>query len=219
MADRANGAPHRADYVLFVGLEASGRRRRPKRQRKDVSSDPSSRPRGTAKASQPSGDVVTPVGRALGQVQARRALHRSRRTAGRTCVSSSRRAGFTSICDVSRDENHVSAAATLVHARRSRGVARPEPGRSLKSLWQRELTDYLGLRDYQVKAIHAVEEPLASSDAERGRGKSSTCLIAMATGTGKTRTFIGLVYRLVKSKRFRRVLFLVDRTRTRRAER
>src|SRR5690606_13611366 len=35
---------------------------------------------------------------------------------------------------------------------------------------------------------------------------------AMATGTGKTRTFIGLVYRLVKTRRFRRVLFLVDRS-------
>ena len=34
----------------------------------------------------------------------------------------------------------------------------------------------------------------------------------MATGTGKTRTCIGLIYRLLKTKRFRRVLFLVDRT-------
>jgi type I restriction enzyme R subunit len=33
----------------------------------------------------------------------------------------------------------------------------------------------------------------------------------MATGTGKTRTCIGLCYRLLKTKRFRRVLFLVDR--------
>src|SRR5690606_36516722 len=32
------------------------------------------------------------------------------------------------------------------------------------------------------------------------------------TGTGKTVTCIGLVYRLIKSRRFRRVLFLVDRT-------
>ena len=34
----------------------------------------------------------------------------------------------------------------------------------------------------------------------------------MATGTGKTRTCIGLVYRLLKTRRFRRVLFLVDRS-------
>lgn len=34
----------------------------------------------------------------------------------------------------------------------------------------------------------------------------------MATGTGKTRTIIGLIYRFLKAERFRRVLFLVDRT-------
>ena len=36
-------------------------------------------------------------------------------------------------------------------------------------------------------------------------------LLAMATGTGKTRTIIGLAYRLVQSNRFRRILFMVDR--------
>ena len=34
----------------------------------------------------------------------------------------------------------------------------------------------------------------------------------MATGTGKTKTAIVLVYRLLKAKRFNRILFLVDRT-------
>ncbi|SEJ54016.1 Type I site-specific restriction endonuclease, part of a restriction-modification system [Azotobacter beijerinckii] len=34
----------------------------------------------------------------------------------------------------------------------------------------------------------------------------------MATGTGKTRTIIGLMYRLLKAERFRRILFLVDRS-------
>lgn len=33
----------------------------------------------------------------------------------------------------------------------------------------------------------------------------------MATGTGKTRTIIGLIYRLLKAERFKRILFLVDR--------
>ena len=63
---------------------------------------------------------------------------------------------------------------------------------------------YLGLRDYQQKAIAAVEGALAN-----GRTR---CLLAMATGTGKTRTIIGLIYRLLKAERFRRILFLVDRT-------
>lgn len=77
----------------------------------------------------------------------------------------------------------------------------------------REPTDYLGLRDYQVRAIRTVEEGLAASDrAAKAADKKQTFLVAMATGTGKTRTAIGLVYRLLKTKRFRRVLFLVDRT-------
>jgi type I restriction enzyme R subunit len=36
-------------------------------------------------------------------------------------------------------------------------------------------------------------------------------LLAMATGTGKTRLAIALMYELLRAKRFRRILFLVDR--------
>ena len=67
-----------------------------------------------------------------------------------------------------------------------------------------EPADYLPLWDYQKDAIRAVEDALAKGRRE--------LLLAMATGTGKTRTAIGIVYRLIKAKRFRRVLFLVDRT-------
>ncbi len=59
-------------------------------------------------------------------------------------------------------------------------------------------------RDYQRRAILAVEGALEEGKRE--------LLVAMATGTGKTRTCIGLCYRLLKSKRFRRILFLVDRS-------
>src|SRR5687767_5444695 len=37
-------------------------------------------------------------------------------------------------------------------------------------------------------------------------------LLAMATGTGKTKTCVALIYRLLKAQRFKRVLFLVDRS-------
>lgn len=61
----------------------------------------------------------------------------------------------------------------------------------------------LNLRDYQVDAIHAVEKAISSGE---------TCaLLAMATGTGKTRTVLGMIYRFLKTERFRRILFLVDR--------
>ncbi|HTA89124.1 MAG TPA: type I restriction-modification system endonuclease [Polyangiaceae bacterium] len=58
-------------------------------------------------------------------------------------------------------------------------------------------------RDYQRAAILSVESALEAGKRE--------LLLAMATGTGKTRTCIGLCYRLIKTGRFRRVLFLVDR--------
>lgn len=64
----------------------------------------------------------------------------------------------------------------------------------------------LGLRKYQIDAIKAVENKLIAYPQDR------RSLIAMATGTGKTRTIIGLCYRLIQSNRFRRILFLVDRT-------
>ncbi|MDA9544274.1 restriction endonuclease subunit R [Bradyrhizobium sp. CCBAU 45321] len=60
------------------------------------------------------------------------------------------------------------------------------------------------LRDYQQNAIKAVE---AALEAER-----RTMLIAMATGTGKTKLAIAMLYRLLSTKRFRRICFVVDRS-------
>lgn len=60
-----------------------------------------------------------------------------------------------------------------------------------------------GLRPYQQEAIQAVEKAIAGGHQE--------ILLAMATGTGKTRLAIALMYELLRSKRFRRILFLVDR--------
>ncbi len=63
--------------------------------------------------------------------------------------------------------------------------------------------DGLNLRGYQIKAVQAVEK--AVLDGQKN------ILIAMATGTGKTRTVLGMIYRFLKAERFRRILFLVDR--------
>ncbi|HZL11058.1 MAG TPA: type I restriction-modification system endonuclease [Prolixibacteraceae bacterium] len=63
----------------------------------------------------------------------------------------------------------------------------------------------LSLRDYQMKAIDRVEQTIMNSP------EIKRILLAMATGTGKTRTIIGLAYRLIQSNRFRRILFMVDR--------
>lgn len=64
--------------------------------------------------------------------------------------------------------------------------------------------DGLNLRKYQINAIEAAERAVIE-------GKQ-TVLLSMATGTGKTRTILGMIYRFIKSDRFKRVLFLVDRT-------
>jgi type I restriction enzyme, R subunit len=59
------------------------------------------------------------------------------------------------------------------------------------------------LRPYQRAAIEAIEQTLAGDNREM--------LVAMATGTGKTKLAIALLYRLLSAKRFRRVCFVVDR--------
>ena len=107
-------------------------------------------------------------------------------------------------CDLRRPEN-------LGHA--LEGWHRPE---ALSVLLQRDVDrahaelanapfDYgFPLRPYQQKAILATEAGIR--DGQRA------ILLAMATGTGKTKTCIALIYRLLKAKRFRRILFLVDRS-------
>lgn len=64
--------------------------------------------------------------------------------------------------------------------------------------------DGLSLYEYQVRAIKAAEEAIINGQRN--------VLLAMATGTGKTRTILGMIYRFLKTGRFRRILFLVDRT-------
>lgn len=71
------------------------------------------------------------------------------------------------------------------------------------ALLDNEPLSYLNLWPFQERAVKAAEQ--AVRDGKR------QILIAMATGTGKTRTTIGLMYRLLKARLFNRILFLVDR--------
>ena len=59
-------------------------------------------------------------------------------------------------------------------------------------------------RYYQQIAINRTIETVA-------RGQKRVMFV-MATGTGKTRTILGMIYRFLKTQRFKRILFLVDRT-------
>lgn len=85
-------------------------------------------------------------------------------------------------------------------------VAKLENDLQLQNRWFADNADMndLGLRYYQEEAVQAVEKAIISGQQD--------ILLAMATGTGKTRTAIALMYRLIQSQRFKRVLFLVDRT-------
>ncbi|PEQ90730.1 type I restriction-modification system endonuclease [Bacillus sp. AFS006103] len=71
-----------------------------------------------------------------------------------------------------------------------------------KRLEKEDITKF-GLRHYQQKAVLTAEKALIEGQRKM--------LLAMATGTGKTRTAIALMYRLINSKKCRRILFLVDR--------
>jgi type I restriction enzyme R subunit len=58
-------------------------------------------------------------------------------------------------------------------------------------------------RDYQTEAIRRVTEAIQAARRK--------FLLVMATGTGKTRTVIGLIDLLLRAKRVQQVLFLADR--------
>jgi len=62
----------------------------------------------------------------------------------------------------------------------------------------------LNLRDYQYNAVKAVEKAVLKGEEK--------ILLSMATGTGKTRVALGMIYKFLKAARFNRILFLVDRT-------
>ena len=64
-------------------------------------------------------------------------------------------------------------------------------------------SDHPFLRYYQHDACAAIEEAIAN--------RKRQLLVAMATGTGKTFTLVNEIYRLLRSKAAKRVLFLVDR--------
>jgi type I restriction enzyme R subunit len=72
-----------------------------------------------------------------------------------------------------------------------------------KPLSQIAMNTEIAGRDYQIQAIRTVMEGIEE--------KRRKFLLVMATGTGKTRTCIGLVDALMRAGYVERVLFLVDR--------
>jgi type I restriction enzyme R subunit len=190
-------ADGRADYALFVGLQAVAVVEA-KRQRKDVygAIDQAKR---YSRGYVIKGDETLPGG-PWGEYQVPFVFA----TNGRPYLKQLETKSGIWFCDLRRPEN----------LRRAIGGWYSPAGLvdSLPMIWMRPaiawrlnpMTYDFGLWDHQVRAIQAVESALAQDQRE--------ILLAMATGTGKTKTCIALVYRLLKTKRFRRILFLVDRS-------
>lgn len=103
-----------------------------------------------------------------------------------------------------REPSHISRALQQFHTPQGLADLLKRSKEQAEEKLRSEPFGYLKVRDYQQKAILAVEQAIANNQR--------TALLAMATGTGKTRTIIGLMYRFLKAERFKRILFLVDRT-------
>ncbi|MDH5671160.1 MAG: type I restriction-modification system endonuclease [Myxococcales bacterium] len=186
-----------ADYLLFLGLQAVAVVEA-KRQRKDVAAAIEQSKR-YSRAYLPKADDTPPEGTPWGPYR----IPFLFATNGRPYLKQLSTKSGTWFLDARRPDNHPHPLDGWYTPDGLKQLLRVDVDRAQAEL-QQESTDYLGLREYQVRAIKAVERGLEEGKREM--------LLAMATGTGKTRTCIGLCYRLIKTKRFRRILFLVDRT-------
>jgi type I restriction enzyme, R subunit len=186
-----------ADYVLFIGLTAVAVVEA-KRSARDVSAAIEQSKR-YSRAFKFEGDAEAAEGGAWGQYRIPFLFS----TNGRPYLKQLESRSGIWFLDARRADNHARPLDGWYTPDGLKQLLRVDEDAAHKAL-DDESTDYLGLYDYQVRAIKATEAGLAEGKREM--------LLAMATGTGKTRTCIGLCYRLIKSKRFRRILFLVDRT-------
>ncbi len=185
-----------ADYVLFVGLEAVGVVEA-KRKAKDVAATVEQSKRYSRGYASKAGEV--PSGSPWGEFRVPFLFA----TNGRPYLKQIASKSGIWFLDARRKDNHPHALDGWYSPEGLKQLLRVDIEAAHAQL-DREPTEYLGLRDYQLRAIREAEQAI-------GRGQTEI-LLAMATGTGKTRTCIGLCYRLIKTKRFRRILFLVDRS-------
>lgn len=186
-----------ADYALFAGLDLVGLVEA-KRRRKTVSTaiDQSERyarsiaaPDGGAFCGGPWGDYRVPFVFASN---------------GRAYLKQIETESGIWFRDTRRDANHRRA---LVDWPTPQGLVEQlqvDRDAATKALDELPFDFGFALRDYQQEAIRRVEAALAQD--------RRTMLLAMATGTGKTRLAIAMLYRLLATKRFRRICFVVDRS-------
>jgi type I restriction enzyme R subunit len=110
----------------------------------------------------------------------------------------------TWFCDVRRPTNHSHALDGWHSPEGLLARLKQDEGKADAALKVEPFQYGFPLRPYQRDAIQAVEAGIANGQR--------AMLLAMATGTGKTKTCVALIYRLLKLQRFNRILFLVDRS-------
>ena len=196
------GEQNRADYALFIGMQFVGIIEAKKKE-KDVSSD--------IKQAQKYARLAV----IHGEEQFAGGPWRGHRL---PFVFASNGRGFSELVkhksglwflDLREESNHAKALRNWYSPADLRDLLRRDIEQGNANLKDEPfvyLQSSIGanLRDYQIAAIKAVEAAILS-------GKERV-LLSMATGTGKTRAALALIYRLLKSKRFKRILFVVDRT-------
>ena len=106
--------------------------------------------------------------------------------------------------DLRRGENLAGPLERWYSPEGLKALARQDVDQAHQQLRRESFSFGFPLRPYQRRAIEATEAAIAAGQRE--------IMLAMATGTGKTKTCVALIYRLLKTGRFRRVLFLVDRS-------
>ncbi|HEX2949459.1 MAG TPA: type I restriction-modification system endonuclease [Armatimonadota bacterium] len=107
-------------------------------------------------------------------------------------------------CDVRQPDNHGHALDGWYTPEGLMALLKRDVVQAQQNLVTQPFAYGFPLRPYQQAAIQTVEQAIGEGQLDM--------LLAMATGTGKTKTCIALIYRLLKAQRFRRILFLVDRT-------
>lgn len=189
-----------ADYVLFVGLIAIATVEA-KRRNTDVSSALQQSKR-YARGFRASSDVVLPAENWGAHRQYRVPFSFS--SNGRPYLRQVETKSGIWFCDLRRPDNLARPLSGWYTPDGLAALSARDEDAAEAELQEAPFDYGFTLRPYQQDAIRAAEQAIS-------KGQTSM-LLAMATGTGKTKTCIALIYRLLKAQRFRRILFLVDRS-------